>query len=61
LILINLFANTGRPLVNENEALTAVMYVENEELSPVDFNRVISGHIEDIANQKDVLTKSSGE
>jgi hypothetical protein len=34
----------------ENEALTTVEDVENEEPSPVDFNRITSEHIEDIAN-----------
>jgi hypothetical protein len=41
----------------ENEPLTTVEYVENIELSRVDFIRVISKYIEDIANQKD----SNGE
>ncbi len=43
----------------ENETLTAVKYVENEELSSVNFNGVFSKHIEDNANQKDMVTKSN--
>jgi hypothetical protein len=32
---------------------TTVKYVDNIELSPVDFKRVISKHIEDFLNQED--------
>ena len=45
----------------ENEALTAVKCVKSEEVSTVDFNSVTSKHMNDIANQKDVETKSNGK